>query len=189
MTQVTPIPGAYTVTVIPADGKICVFTVGKDRSCTCGHDGNGNGRGPHCLHVRAVEAYLRAGGKRAPVAPPPGRQEQPPARSKAATPRACPICGARVQNRMPYHNRYTGRPERAWRCVADAGHYFLWRLGEARARQSQPDEAARRRLTAMYRRSGAPDERIAAFLDETWEKRQAFVAVAQARLAEYDVYA
>jgi hypothetical protein len=49
----------YSYLVTDAYGK--QFTVGKDKSCSCGKEG--------CWHVRQVRDYLKGGGKKAPNKP------------------------------------------------------------------------------------------------------------------------
>ena len=105
--DVHPVVGAYTVTEIGQQGGSRAFVVGKDKSCTCG--GNGNSQ---CRHVKAVTEHLRRGGERAaekqagatPVSPSP------------SSPMVCPVCGAVVQGDHTF-----------WRCSEDSSHYWQWR--------------------------------------------------------------
>jgi len=85
--------------------------VTKNRQCSCGIK--------DCQHIKAVERYLRAGGKLAPKAAEGMEREWPD--------RECPICGAPVT----YGNlRYPDM----WRCSKDSSHYWAWK-GEPAVRK------------------------------------------------------
>ncbi len=115
-TTVTPHIGFYEVSTVDQWG-IQVHQVGKDKRCTCG------GTGKHlCRHIKAIIAYIKAGGERAPERRPmlKVRESAPP----TVVPVTCPICDAPVV------------PERRgrWHCPRSTAHYFEWR-GEHGVRQ------------------------------------------------------
>jgi hypothetical protein len=165
MTTVTPITGAYRVTVIPRNGAVRVYQVGKDKSCTCGRTSDHR----PCVHVRAVKAYLENGGERAPEGTPPPFLESRLVPRTTRGPEVCPICGAKATSDWAVQNRFTGEITPVWACPADASHYYQWRR-QWRAENGWPEEVEQRyretmqNLVAMYRLSGASDEKIAAFL-------------------------
>jgi hypothetical protein len=101
---VIPNTGHYTVITQDPDGRVRLHLVGKDKRCSCG--GSPERR---CGHIEAVAAYLRAGGKRAPV----GSEVH---RSGPTPTLACPICGEAAEPRGSI-----------WRCSASAAHYWQWR--------------------------------------------------------------
>ena len=78
-------------------------TVKKDKTCSCGL--------VRCNAVKAVEAYLKGGGQRAPDHIQSG-----------TVPDGCPICAAPVTVR-----------DRLWACTRDATHYHLFRVQRLRA--------------------------------------------------------
>ena len=176
--QITPIPGAYMVTIARPNRSIEVFRVGKDKTCTCGHNGDGNGGGPHCAHVRAVADYLKAGGKRAPEAQSPTQMST--TTSEATIPDHCPVCGAAVRKQVLHHNRYTGEVVQPWRCTQASSHYWQWRLEHDRREPDKDAQARQRaRLAEVYRATGASEAKIASLFDDTWEERQAFLDAAR----------
>jgi len=88
--------------------------VRKDRTCNCT-------AGAECQAVQEVQAYLRAGGERAPEIPP---------GFWPYVPEKCPVCGAACEAAPHYDRSKSGK---GWRCIAEAGHYFLARLRSGRA--------------------------------------------------------
>ena len=181
--HISPQPGHYLVTEMGQAG-VRSYRVGKDKSCTCGACGDGNGHGPTCRHVRAVRQYLEDGGSRAPETAT-GEGIEPRLQQRMD----CPVCGAPVLRKRPYRNQYTGRLQEQWACPEDPAHYWHWRRSAAQARAANPTpemdadrEERRRRIFEMYRRSGASDEKIERFLNEPWSERVAFQEAAQAML-------
>jgi hypothetical protein len=107
--------GYYLVTVIDQRLGLRTYSVDKEKRCSCG----GTAKRP-CRHIRAVAAYLRQGGRRAPEKDPmlhvrETRQGSPP--SGGPAPLTCPICGT------PVETQGIG----FWRCPKDATHYWQWR--------------------------------------------------------------
>ena len=115
-TTVTPLIGFYEVSTVDLWG-IQVHQVGKDKHCTCG----GTMKHP-CRHIKAIIAFLKAGGERATERPLmlKVREGGPP----TVIPATCPLCASPV---VP-----EGRGR--WRCPKDPSHYFEWR-GEYGVRQ------------------------------------------------------
>ena len=114
MTTVTPEVGCYLVRLVGPEG-IRAHLVGKDKHCSCG----GNPK-RWCSHMRAVVAYLKAGGERAPEAAGDGslRDSRPAVpQGGGPIPEDCPICGAGV----------SALGLDAWRCRDDPAHYYQWR--------------------------------------------------------------
>jgi hypothetical protein len=114
-TTVTPKIGYYLVRMVGPRG-IDTHLVGKDKHCTCGGHA-----GRWCSHVRAVAAYLKAGGERAPKADGDDhlrdRNSSETRNEGMEIPESCPVCGAKIHR--------SGL--RAWRCVDDSTHYYQWR--------------------------------------------------------------
>ncbi len=104
--DVRPGKGVYLVTEMTR-GRLRVFVVGKDKSCTCGGSAN-----KQCRHIEAVAKYLRLGGQRASERVE-KRNDPVPIPSML---KVCPICGAPVE--------YRGS---LWRCSEDSSHYWQWR--------------------------------------------------------------
>ncbi len=76
--------------------------VTKDRVCSCGKT--------KCAHVKAVAAYLKAGGQRAPDRPAP----------------TCSICGGKIFVDRTWTDRDTeGRRIPGWRCEKGGLSHFL----------------------------------------------------------------
>ena len=113
--------GGYRVTL-----KDAVHVVSKQRRCSCGH--------PTCSAIRAVAAYLQAGGQRAPAV------SEPPNPSGLT----CPVCGAPAQGSLQLKD---------WHCTADHSHYFEWRVQRIRAARAKALQSvspyAREILTAF----------------------------------------
>ncbi len=97
--EIVTVQGGYRVRLGEA-----VHLVNKQRQCSCGRR--------NCTAIRAVAAYLRAGGQRAPD-------------NAAQTLRepGCPICGAPIR----------GSLDRLWTCTACRSHYHTWRVSRLRA--------------------------------------------------------
>jgi hypothetical protein len=83
-----------------------IHRVSKEKCCSCY-------RGVDCPAVKAVAAYLKEGGERAPD-PPPG--------FFPVAPSACPICGKDTIYDPPLDSREGGA---GWRCIA-AGSRHYW---------------------------------------------------------------
>jgi hypothetical protein len=114
-TTVSVRTGCYVVTVIDRLLGLRTYSVDKQKRCSCG----GTAKRP-CRHIRAVAAYLRQGGRRAPEKDPMLRvrettQGSPP--SGGPAPLTCPICGE------PVETQGVG----FWRCPKDTSHYWRWR--------------------------------------------------------------
>jgi hypothetical protein len=146
--------GAYLVSEIE-QGKLQVFSVGKDKTCSCGVSA--------CRHVQAVADYLRAGGERAPEA---GENVLPAASSSALV---CPLCGAGVRVNGPY-----------WRCERDASHYWLWRAEQSgiKAFLTQPHPA---KMGAFYEQTLQEREEFLAAAQRRHAEYLKKVAAAQRR--------
>lgn len=112
-------------------------TVQKDKTCSCGL--------VRCNAVKAVEAYLKGGGQRAPDHVQLGTM-----------PERCPICRSAITVRA-----------RDWACTRDATHYHLFRVQRLRAlaeqQQQQQAPDVRAYWTELHRAFQNPEER-AAFL-------------------------
>ena len=102
--------GGYRVTLQDA-----VHVVSKQRRCSCGH--------PTCSAIRAVAAYLQAGGQRAPAV------SEPPNPSGLM----CPICGAPAQGSLQLKD---------WHCTVDHSHYFEWRVQRIRVARAKALQGA-----------------------------------------------
>jgi hypothetical protein len=135
-TTVVPKTGCYLVRTVDPQG-IETHLVGKDKHCTCGSHA-----GRWCPHIRAVAAYLKAGGERAPEADGDDhvRDSKPSEdrdRSMEEILETCPVCGAKIHR--------SGL--RGWRCVDDSSHYYQWRGerhgGAIRKFLTQPHPAKR----------------------------------------------
>lgn len=97
-------------------GELNFEIVNKQQACSCP-------QGTGCGHVRAVKAYLKAGGERAPA---------PPALT-------CPICGGdTIVDRVWIDRDAEGRRRAGWRCEKGGLGHFL----EAKA------ERVKKRLSA-----------------------------------------
>jgi hypothetical protein len=157
-TTVTPKVGYYLVRTVDAGG-VRTHLVGKDKHCTCG------GRARRwCSHIRAVAAYLKAGGDRAPEGDGSGsvHDSDPLGQRREIgeeVPEACPICGAEVERLAP----------RGWRCLEDSSHYYRWR-GERNG------GAIRKFLTQPHPAKHGP------FYGLTTEERDTFLTQAAHRL-------
>jgi hypothetical protein len=153
-TNVVPKTGYYLVRTVGPRG-IDTHLVGKDKHCTCG-----GYAGRWCLHIRAVAAYLKAGGERAPEADGDDHvRDNKPSRTCGGSlkmPETCPICGAEIHC----------NGSRAWRCVDDSSHYYQWRGdrngGAIRKFLTRPHPAKR---GPFYRLSG--EERHAFLIQAT----------------------
>ena len=157
-TTVTPKVGYYLVRTVDADG-IRTHLVGKDKHCTCGGHAS-----RHCSHIRAVAAYLKAGGDRAPEgAGGDSVHDSNPLTESSdkgeQMPEACPICGGDVQ---PLDGL-------AWRCVKDSSHYYQWR-GERNG------GAIRKFLTQPH------PAKQGAFYQLSAEEREAFLLQSRQRM-------
>ena len=131
--QVTTVRGGYHVTL---NGK--PHFVNKQRHCSC-HKQN-------CPAIRAVAAYLRAGGQRAPEL----------AEGTKMPDRTCPICGAPA----------TGTTQQ-WRCTQSNEHYHRFRVNQIRA-------AAAQRLVWLKEHDPYQYELAMFFMDDA--ARSAFLA-------------
>ncbi len=144
-------PGMYLVTEAVRGIGLRTYAVGKDKTCSCG----GTARRP-CRHIKAVAAYLKKGGERAPEPRPaePKLSLPPAAAAAQAAPATCPICGGKVQVLDPFG----AKP--LWRCSNSNLHYWQWR-GEQGVRAFLTSRDHPNKVGAFYRQS--PQER-AAFL-------------------------
>ena len=140
--------GHYTVSVVDRLG-VRIHHVGKDRRCTCG----GTDR-TQCAHIRAVVAYLKKGGSRAPE---PASLALRDDGSPAAP--VCPLCGLPVKS----------LGHEFWRCPRDSSHYWAWR-GERNG------AAVRKFLTQPH------SVKQGAFYEQTIEEREAFLEVVKRRM-------
>ena len=98
--------GVYLVDLGPHH-TLRFHTVKKDKSCSCGTK--------NCLAVKAVDAYLRGGGQRAP--------EQS---RLADLPECCPICESAITRRGS-----------DWACTRNTLHYHQFRVQRLRAARQQ----------------------------------------------------
>ena len=99
------IVGGYLVDLGPSKA-LRWHTVKKDRTCSCGV--------PQCFAAKAVEAYLKAGGQRAPDVTASDPHDR--------FPQQCPICQAR-----------TIQDGSGWTCTQSRVHYFEFRTQRLRA--------------------------------------------------------
>jgi hypothetical protein len=134
-------------------GGIRLYIVGKDKTCTCGGTAE-----RYCPHIEAVAAYRKAGGKRAPEA-----TQKALASPSSLIPSTCPICDSTVQ----VEDATGAYP--LWRCQADSSHYWQWRGERSGVREFLTNRSHPSKLGAFYR--------------QTLEERDAFLAIAQQRLA------
>ncbi|RLC75130.1 MAG: hypothetical protein DRJ03_30760 [Chloroflexi bacterium] len=150
--DVQPSNGVYLVTEMTR-GRLRVFVVGKDKSCTCGGSAN-----EQCRHIEAVAEHLRLGGQRAPE-----KWSEPSPPSTPSIPRACPICGAT-----------TVRDGFLWRCLEDSSHYWQWRGEQSGVKDflTRPHPA---KQGAFYEQS---DQERQAFLAASAQRHAAYVASA-----------
>jgi hypothetical protein len=113
-TMVSVRTGCYVVTVIDQRLGLRTYSVDKQKRCSCG----GTAKRP-CRHIRAVAAYLRQGGQRAPEEHSMLRLRDTPGSppSGGPAPLTCPICGTAVETQEVGF----------WRCPKDPSHYWQWR--------------------------------------------------------------
>jgi hypothetical protein len=108
--EVSTVVGGYRVML---HGELHV--VNKRRACSCGR--------PHCAAIKAVAAYLKAGGQRAPEA------KEPPKLAGLT----CPICDAPAQGSLQLKD---------WHCTVDRSHYFEWRVQRIRVARAKALQGA-----------------------------------------------
>ena len=108
-------PTEYTV-----DPKIGLYvvhngdvsrTVTKSKRCSCG----GSARDP-CVHIEAVAAHLKEGGKRAE----PFESALSPRAETRGEIKKCPICDADTEWAGSYAYPLM------WRCTEDLAHFWQW---------------------------------------------------------------
>ena len=99
--RVITVAGGYRVTLSSG-----LHFVDKQRQCSCGC--------LNCLAIRAVAAYLKSGGIRAPDA----------TDMTGSTCFPCPVCGESAQGSLA---------AKAWMCRADRAHYWAWRIALIRS--------------------------------------------------------
>ncbi len=95
--NVYPTVGVYLVAEM-SRGTLHAYTVGKDKTCSCGTSNK-------CCHVRAVADHLMAGGE-----------------ASAGEARGC---FARLALICPCDDVQVD--DRYWRCLHDSSHYWQWR--------------------------------------------------------------
>jgi hypothetical protein len=124
--------GCYVVTQL--NGHARLYTVGKDKTCSCGGSAE-----RQCRHIKAVARYLQEGGERAPSKV--GRESS----TSRAIPETCPICGGAITVKGV-----------TWRCEEDVVHYWMWRGQKVRKFLTQPHPA---KVGAFYEQT--PEQRKA----------------------------
>lgn len=99
--NVLTVVGGYRVTLHDQ-----VHVVNKQRRCSCGRRA--------CRAIPAVEAYLRAGGQRAPTM----------CTTTTSHTFPCPICQAEAHGSLE---------RKEWACTLDRTHFFTWRVQRIQA--------------------------------------------------------
>ena len=107
---VVTVVGGYHVTLHDR-----VHVVNKQRRCSCGR--------PACAAIRAVAAYLQAGGQRAPAV----------TTLPLATTLLCPICRSPARGTLE---------RKDWMCSADRSHFFFWRVQRIRQARAKAMQSA-----------------------------------------------